>query len=246
MRILSNLLANWAAPANVHALTTTRRMGVSDEPFSHNNIALHVGDDLARVIENRAALVESLALKNEPIWLDQTHSTRCIEVENETDRLADASITRCKNIPLSIMTADCLPIVLCNTMGTEIGAIHAGWRGLVNGIVENTLNKMQSHPDTLIAWIGPSICRKCYEVGDEVKHTYTRRYPFTRTTFHMNNEHCYANLPKMAELILNAQGITQVFQSGVCTYELKDEFYSYRRQAQTGRMATLIWMNDPV
>ena len=242
---MSKLIANWTAPANVHALTTTRCLGVSQSPYDHNNLALHVGDNESHVFANRAALIKSLALKHAPIWLEQTHSTHCIVVEDEALRHADAAITRSLHVPLSIMTADCLPIVLCNTMGTEIAAIHAGWRGLVNGIIENTLAKMQSHPKTLMAWIGPAICSKCFEIGEEVKHHFTSRYPFTENTFHTHHAHYYADLPKMAELILNAQGIMSVFQSGACTYELENEFYSYRKQPQTGRIATLIWMNEP-
>ncbi len=241
--ILSNFIANWTAPPHVRALTTTRSIGVSDTPFHHNNIALHVGDNEAHVLTNRASLIQSLELLNEPIWLEQTHSTRCIVVEDSLERSADASITRCHNVPLSIMTADCVPIVLCNRAGTEIAAIHAGWKGLVNGIVENTLAKMNNPADTLIAWIGPSICQSCYAVGSEMKNTYIQRYPFTENTFQTDKSQIFANLPKMAELILKNQGVSEVFQSGACTYELKNEFYSYRRQAQTGRMVTLIWMN---
>lgn len=242
---MSNLRANWDAPPHVQALTTTRCSGESHAPFSHNNLALHVGDEDACVLKNRAALIKSLELQHEPIWLEQTHTSRCIVVEEHADRIADASITRSNNIPLSIMTADCLPIVLCNQTGTEIAAIHAGWRGLVNGIVENTLSHMQSHRDTLIAWIGPSICQSCYQVSNEVMHTYVNRYPYTKDSFQTHESHCYADLPKMAELILKTEGVIGVFQSGACTYELENEFYSYRRHAQTGRMATLIWMNDP-
>lgn len=241
---MSNLLANWPAPTNIHALTTTRTIGHSKSPYDCNNLALHVGDDNKHVLENRRALVETLRLPNEPIWLEQIHSTVCVIIEDEPNRTADAAITRCKGIPLCIMTADCLPIVLCNSTGTEIAAIHAGWRGLLNGIIENTLKKMHSKPETLLAWIGPAICQTCYEVGDDVRQAYVSRYPFTEKTFHNNGSKDHANLAKMAELILNAQGISAVYQSAACTYERSDEFYSYRREAQTGRIATLIWCSS--
>ena len=157
MCILSNLLSNWPAPINIRALTTTRLGGESLPPYDNNNLALHVGDNADHVLKNRLALVNSLHLPGEPIWLEQTHSNHCVVVEDEPNRVADAAITRCKQFPLSIMTGDCLPILLCDKAGTEIAAIHAGWRGLVNGIVENTLSKMLNHSETLIAWIGPAI-----------------------------------------------------------------------------------------
>lgn len=236
--------ANWNAPSHIHALTTSRIGGKSSAPYDYNNLALHVGDDEQKVAANRAALVASLSLSKEPVWLEQTHTNYCVVAEEEHNRTVDAVITRTKELPLAIMTADCLPIVLCNKAGTEIAAIHAGWRGLVNGIVENTLAKMHSCPETLLAWVGPSICHKCYEIGNEVQQAYVSKYPYTASTFHNNGSSMYADLPKMAELILNAQGISAVFQSAACTFELKNELYSYRREAQTGRMATLIWIRD--
>ncbi len=241
---MSIIHANWTAPSHIHALTTTRIGGASSPPYDHNNLALHVGDDEQKVALNRAALVESLSLSQEPVWLDQTHTNYCVVVEEDPNRTVDAAVTRTSELPLAIMTADCLPIVLCNMAGTEIAAIHAGWRGLVNGIVENTLTKMHSNSETLIAWVGPSICHKCFEIGSEVQQAYTSKYPFTAPTFHNEGSRMYANLPKMAELILNAQGINTVFQSAACTFEGKKELYSYRREAQTGRMATLIWIRD--
>ena len=239
---MSNLLANWSAPSTVQALTTTKLGGYSLSPYDSNNLGLHVGDNEQHVQANRAELRNALQLPAEPIWLEQTHSNHCVVVENDTNRIADAAVTRSNKFPLAIMTADCLPIVLCNHEGTEIAAIHAGWRGLVNGIVENTLAKMHSSPQTLMAWVGPAICQTCYKVGPEMREAYINRYPYTETTFQYQGEHCHANLPKMAELILNAQGVNEVHQSKACTYELKNQFYSYRRESQTGRMATVIWL----
>ncbi len=240
---MPNLLANWPAPPSIRALTTTKISGHSEPPYDSNNLGFHVGDNEQHVRANRLALVNALRLPNEPIWLEQTHTNHCVVVESDTNRVADAAVTRHQELPLAIMTADCLPIMLCNDQGTEIAAIHAGWRGLVNGIVENTLAKMHSAPSSLMAWIGPAICQSCYQVGQEMHQAYIRQYPYTKDTFHHQGSDCYANLPKMAEMILNAQGINAVYQSKACTYELKNKFYSYRREAQTGRMATLIWFN---
>ncbi len=244
MIILANLYANWPAPANVSALTTMRTPGFSKPPFDANNLGFHVGDDKQVVASNRQALKAHLELPNEPEWLEQVHSNLCVLVEEEENRTADAAITRSPHHTLAIMTADCLPILLCNQEGTEIAAIHAGWRGLVNGIVENTITKMLSEPTQLLAWIGPGICQSCYEVGDEVLQAYQDRYPFATNSFLPNEKKKWqVNLPHLAEQILYNMGVFAVYQSKKCTFEQKNEFYSYRREQQTGRMATLIWFN---
>jgi len=244
---LNYLNANWQAPANVTALTTTRFLGTSHYPFDKNNLALHVGDNEQNVLNNRETLKQDLQIPSSPEWLEQTHSTDCVVVEECKNRLADASITRRPNTVLTIMTADCLPIVLCNTDGTEIAAIHAGWRGLVNGIIEETLKKMYTQPSNLLAWIAPAICQQCYETGAEVKDNFIKHFPFTHTCFKKTGSHLYANLPQMAELILNHHGIHSIYQSNECTHEAKYayngeyKYYSYRRAQRTGRIATLIW-----
>lgn len=245
--ILNYLNANWSAPGNVTALTTTRFGGISHAPYHENNLALHVGDFEKNVARNRERLNQDLQLPSSPAWLEQTHSTRCVVVEKEDDRSADAAITRSPNTVLAIMTADCLPIVICNSSGTEIAAIHAGWRGLVNGIVEETLAKMHTKHQDLLAWVGPAICQECYETGAEVHETFTKRFPFTHISFEKKEDRFYANLSQMAELILNHHGIHSVYQSNECTYKAKNmyngefKYYSYRRAQQTGRIATLIW-----
>lgn len=241
---MTTRLANWPAPKNITALSTTRISGFSVVPYDHNNLGLHVGDNEDSVHKNRVYLKESLQLPNEPTWLSQTHSTICVTAEDETNRHADAAITRSKMHPLVILTADCLPITLCNIQGTEIAAIHAGWRGLYNGIVENTLKQMQSKPSDLLAWIGPAICHKCYEVGEEVYSSFTTKYPSSQKAFKPVHSKWLANLPLIAEIILKSQGVSAIYQSDLCTFELKNEFYSYRRTSQTGRIGTLIWFND--
>lgn len=243
MKTVFNLLANWPAPPHIQALTTTKLNGFSAPPYAENNLALHVGDHPPHVLSNRARLMQSLNLPSEPAWLEQTHSTDCILIDEDTNRVGDAAISRRMSTPLVIMTADCLPIVLCDHQGTEIAAIHAGWRGLVNGIVDNTLSKMQSDKTQLMAWIGPAICQSCFEIGIEVKNMFLSKYPFTQSAFHEKDKRLYADLPKLAELVLTHNNVLQVYQSNACTYEQHDAFYSYRRTAQTGRMATLIWSN---
>ena len=244
MNIMTTKQANWPAPKNITALSTTRLAGFSQPPYDLNNLGLHVGDNEQHVLKNRQQLTERLHLPAEPIWLEQTHSTKCIIAENDADRDADAAISHSFLHPLVIMTADCLPITLCNIQGNEIAAIHAGWKGLFQGIVENTLNKMNSKSSDLLAWIGPAICQKCYEVGEEVYQSFTTKYPMSKIAFVPKNSKWLANLPKIAEIVLNSNGINSVYQSNLCTFELKQEFYSYRRESQTGRIGTLIWFND--
>lgn len=236
--------ANWPAPANITALSTTRLKGYSTSPYDHNNLGFHVGDNPEHVQQNRSSLVAQFNLPNDPVWLEQTHSTDCIIAEIDTHRQADAAITQSLMHPLVILTADCLPITLCNKQGTEIGAVHAGWRGLFNGIVENTLDKMISTTDELMAWIGPAICQSCYEVGEEVYNAFTSKHPSTAMAFKPVQHKFLANLPMIAEIVLRSNGVEAVYQSDLCTFELKNEFYSYRRAAQTGRIGTLIWFND--
>ncbi len=239
-----DLIANWPAPDNICALTTTRLTGMSMPPYDGNNLALHVGDVDAHVQHNRRNLVTRLSLPNQPAWLLQTHTNHCVVIDDDPDRNADAAVTRNQSTPLAIMTADCLPILLCNHQGTEIAAIHAGWKGLLNGIVENTLKKMYSQPNTLMAWVGPAICQACYETGKNVRDDYIQRYPFVTKAFQNKGSGVHANLPMLAELILNHAGVNAVYQSNACTYEQEKQFYSYRRESQTGRIASLIWFKD--
>ena len=240
---MSNLSANWPAPPNVFALTTTRVNGFSTAPFHSNNLGLHVGDNPVHVMANREALASSLNLPGAPEWLEQTHTNICVVVEDEQNRVVDASITRTPKKVLSVMTADCQPILLCNKQGTEIAAIHAGWKGLANGIIENTLAKMQSSPKDIIAWLGPAICQNCFEVGDDVRDLYLKNYAFAGKSFKQHGKKWLADLSGITQEIFLQLSIWSVHASHCCTYESKNEFYSYRRDQQTGRMASLIWFN---
>lgn len=243
--MMKTKLANWKAPKNISALSTTRIGGFSTAPYDSNNLAFHVNDKEDDVAKNRQQLIELLALPTEPAWLEQTHSTICVIPEKETTRAADAATTRSFQQALAILTADCLPITLCNQQGTEIAAIHAGWRGLCNGIIENTLAKMKSAPSELMAWIGPAISQRHYETSEEVYCAFTNNYAPSKIAFKPSTKNkWFADLPLIAELVLNALGVKDVHQSNLCTFELENEFYSYRRMPQTGRIATLIWFND--
>jgi YfiH family protein len=241
MNTLNKLDANWPSPDNIKAFTTLRYPGFSKTPFQGNNLALHVDDNPNDVLCNRQQLIKECRLAQQPAWLEQTHSNVCVIAEESTNRVADAIITRLCDQPLAILTADCLPILICNQSGNEIAAIHAGWRGLVNGVIENTLAQLKSPRTNLMAWIGPAICQSCYEVGHDVLQNFQNCYSFSAIEFFPKGEKWHANLAKLAERILNHCGILAVYQSNSCTFEQKNAFFSYRREQQTGRMATMIW-----
>lgn len=242
---MQNIIANWPAPNNICGLTTTRIEGASKNEYAYNNLGMQVNDDNNDVMLNRAALRTNLNLPAEPFWLKQTHTNICTEVTNHAcDNAADAAITRNTQIPLVILTADCVPILICNRAGTEIAAIHAGWKGLVGGIIENTVKKFSEPAANYLAWIGPAICKDCYETGDEIKQQFLNKYAYVQAGFSDNYPKTHTDLPKIAEIILQKHGVNQVYQSNNCTFAENDKFYSYRRQAKTGRIATLIWFKD--
>lgn len=241
---MTTKLANWPAPSNISALCTTRQEGFSQAPYEFNNLALHVGDNETDVLKNRSHLVKSLALLADPFWLTQTHSVECVIAGPKASTEADAAISHSPAHPLVVLTADCLSITLCNTKGTEIAAIHAGWKGLCNGIIENTIKKMNTKPEHLLAWLGPAICQNCYEVGEEVYQAFITKHPSCHIAFKAHHKKWLLSLSKIAEIILNLEGVNSVWPSGLCTFEMDNDFYSYRKAAQTGRIGTLIWFND--
>ena len=245
--LISIIKPNWERPANVSACCTTRGGGVSLKPFDGLNLAGHVGDDDQAVTMNRSLLKDRLSLPAEPRWLNQTHSIRVVTLEASRpfDSEVDAAITRDVDTIAVILTADCLPILLCNREGTEVAAVHAGWRGLADGIIEKTLDKMDSDPEQLLSWIGPAISQQRFEVGDEVREILVRNNVAAKTRFIANRSgHWLCDLPGLALDILVQQGVGSVRPSGLCSFEDEGQFFSYRREKITGRMASLIWINS--
>ena len=235
----------WNAPSQVKALCTTRNGGFSPSPFDTLNLAMHVGDDEDNVLRNRELLCNALGFPAEPCWLQQTHSVRVVNLESESDRRADAAITRETSFVAVVMTADCLPILLCNRAGTEVAAIHAGWRGLADGIIEATVSKMKSSPDQLLAWIGPGISQQCFEVGDEVRDIFMAKNESAISQFVSNRPgHWLCDLGGLArDRLLGLEGV-EINHTDHCSYRDEALFYSYRRNAVTGRMASLIWIEN--
>jgi len=242
--MIETIQPNWTAPSAIQACCTTRLGGVSAAPFDSLNLALHVGDDPVWVAQNRKLLREQLKLPAEPCWINQTHGTQTVTLEQDVTRDADAAVTRVVGTIAVVMTADCLPILLCNRAGSEVGAVHAGWRGLQAGVVQSALATMNSPNHQLMAWIGPGISQACFEVGDEVHTAFIDLMPEAHVFFSANRRgHWLCDLAGLAEQVLKAQGVGAVCRDSHCSYLDADRFYSYRRSATTGRMATLIWIN---
>jgi len=234
---------NWSAPKNVHACTTTRSGGVSAAPFDSFNIATHVNDNIDHVKKNRAQLKKTLQLPNEPIWLDQVHGNLVIDPANRQSLTADGIYTDQKNLVCVIQTADCLPILLCNKTGTEIAALHGGWRSLSKNIIQEGIAKFHSLPSDITVWLGPAIGPNQFEVGNEVREIFCTLDNHLKTVFKsLPNNRWLMNIYKTAEIFLQHCGVTNIYYDYYCTYSDPKHFYSYRRNHVTGRMATLIWM----
>jgi len=234
----------WNAPPRVKALCTTRQGGFSQNPYESFNLAEHVGDQEVCVRRNREILRNVLNLPAEPCWLDQTHSSRVVNLEYDPNRQADAAITRQAETIAVVMTADCLPILLCDRSGTEVASIHAGWRGLADGIIETTVTDMKSSRAQLLAWIGPGISQKCFEVGDQVRDIFMHKNPGAQHRFMANRSaHWLCDLGGLAADALTRLGVTEIIRDEYCSFRDESLFFSYRRNATTGRMASLIWID---
>ncbi|NRP83224.1 peptidoglycan editing factor PgeF [Marinobacterium sp. xm-d-509] len=237
--------ADWPAPPNIKALCTTRQGGVSSAPFDQLNLGDHVGDDPQAVLDNRQSLLNSLSLVKPAQWLKQVHGVEVVEAYSDQQiREADACYTTEPGVACVIMTADCLPVLFTNRSGSKEAAAHAGWRGLAEGVLEQTLSQFDD-PSEVMVWMGPAIGPDAFEVGQEVYDRFVDDLAQSRDAFKpspSHNERWVADIYQLARLRLNRAGVRQIFGGGLCTYTDSERFFSYRRQAQTGRMASLIWM----
>ncbi|MGB1800376.1 MAG: peptidoglycan editing factor PgeF [Gammaproteobacteria bacterium] len=235
--------ADWPTPKHIRAGTTLRTGGHSQQPYDELNLALHVNDNPEDVKKNRSTLIENLHLQSEPVWLNQIHSSKIICINNAPENLeADASYTTEKNKVCSVMTADCVPVLFCNQEGTKVAAVHAGWRGICGGIVENSIKTLAS-AESLLAWIGPCISANHYEVGKEVYESCTNHSTLLEKAFEQRDEnHWSCDLVKIINILLKNCGVGSIYECNLCTYEKPDLFFSYRRDGDTGRTASMIWM----
>ncbi|HGJ5864863.1 MAG TPA: purine nucleoside phosphorylase YfiH [Arsenophonus nasoniae] len=243
---MDNLIyPNWPQPETVMACSTTRIGGDSLSPYDSFNLGLHVGDQPRLVIQNCNSLMKIAQLPTQPSWLNQVHGTRIIDLakEKKGNLQADAAYSCELGQVCVVMTADCLPVLLCNEQGTEIAAVHAGWRGLCDGILEKAIKQFRSPPRALMAWLGPAISAEKFEVGREVRSAFIENHAELAQGFKASDNGKYlADLYLLARLKLNAIGVKHVYGGSYCTMSEPKRFFSYRRDGVTGRMASLIWL----
>lgn len=239
------IIPDWPAPANVRSLITTRSGGVSAAPYASLNLGDHVGDNPQHVTQNRALL--NAHLPAEPKWMKQVHGIAVVDA-CATGTEADASVAFQAGSVCAVLTADCLPVLLCDQSGSVVGAAHAGWRGLLNGVIEATAAAMKVPPSSLLAYLGPAIGQQAFEVGDEVRAAFVAVDPEAAGAFipsdrQAETQKWLANIYGLARLRLEKLGVAGVHGGGLCTYTDTERFFSYRRDGVTGRMASLIWLD---
>jgi len=261
----SFLFANWPAPRKVHAFTTLRQgLGASRPPFDSFNLGTNAGDEPDAVLHNRGLLIQSAGLPAAPQWLRQMHGTAVWRfddgfagqvsgiVDTPDDGVrgdipcGDASVTSTPGVVLAILTADCLPVLLCAKDGSEVGAAHAGWRGLAAGVLEHTVAAMSTAPGELLAWLGPAAGPQEYEIGAEVYEAFVARDRRAAAAFVPTRPgHWRVDLYALARLRLQSAGVAaaDIHGGDLCTISDPQRFYSHRRDHRTGRMASLVWMD---
>ena len=255
------LIPDWPAPRRVRAAVSTRSGGVSAPPWDGLNLGSHVGDDPAAVAANRRLLAEALGLARQPVWLEQVHGTHVLVLGGDpatdpptdppTDSTADAALTRERGQVCGVMTADCLPVLLCDRAGTVVAAAHAGWRGLAAGVLRQTVTAMGVAPEDILAWLGPAIGPRRFEVGGEVRAAMLdnaidagqrRLIPACFTPSPAADGKLLADIYALARAELASLGVVSVYGGGLCTVTDTVRWYSYRRDGVTGRMAALVWL----
>lgn len=234
---------DWPAPEAIRACSTTRIGGCSSEPYASLNLGNHVGDDIAYVEENRRRLVTGAELPAQPHWLQQVHGTQVVNLDHATPATTgDAVYTSRPGKVCAVMTADCLPVLFCSVKGDEAAAAHAGWRGLQAGVLEQTLKAFRAAPSEMMAWLGPAIGPQQFEVGAEVREAFMASDPAAAQAFVARNDKYMADIFQLARLRLRAAGVSRIYGGEYCTVSHPQQFFSYRRDGVTGRMASLIWL----
>ncbi len=230
-------------PENVGIAMTNRHGGLSLPPFDSLNLGTHVGDNIESVLANRKALVSALNLPNEPFWLEQVHGINVIDLSLSDNNVADGIYTNEFGKVCTVMTADCLPVLLCDKAGTQVSALHAGWRGLCNGIIQTGVSKFTCQPEELIAYLGPAIGPEAFEVGKDVQQAFCDVNADASMYFKPKLDKFIADIAGLGVQRLNRLGVTQVYVSNHCTFNHSD-YFSYRRDGVTGRQASLIWLQN--
>lgn len=236
----------WPQPPTVRSCATTRQGGISLPPFDTLNLGSHVGDDPQSVTTNRLRLIDLAALPTAPYWLEQVHGTHVVRLTPTTPYsptlVADAAYTNHQGVVCAAMTADCLPVLFSSLAGDEVAAAHAGWRGLHAGVLEKTVAEFSAKPSDIIAWLGPAIGPQQFEVGGEVRDAFVSVDSLASAAFRPKGKKFLADIYHLARLRLNSCGVTRIYGGEYCTVTDSTKFYSYRRDVNTGRMASLIWL----
>jgi|HubBroStandDraft_3_1064219.scaffolds.fasta_scaffold104914_2 YfiH family protein len=244
---IGTLTPGWPAPANVRAAFTLRGGGASAAPFDSLNVAAHVEDDPAAVSENRRRVRAALLLPAEPLWLNQVHGAQVLDLDAASSdwkraATADAVITRRAGQVCAVQVADCLAVLLAVEDGSAVAAAHAGWRGLVAGVLEAVVMRLGVAPQRLMAWLGPAIGPRHFEVGEEVRSAFVARAAEAAVAFSANARGRWqCDLPALARQRLAALGVNAVYGGDECTYADAARFFSFRRDGRCGRMAALVW-----
>ncbi|MCC6709444.1 MAG: peptidoglycan editing factor PgeF [Gammaproteobacteria bacterium] len=237
------LQVDWPAPAHVRAAFSSRRGGVSEGAYASLNLGNHVGDRPAAVTANRAALARHLGLREEPCWLQQVHSDILLDLDDAASpRRGDAAITTTVGRVATVMVADCLPVLLCDASGRQVAAVHAGWRGLACELIARTVAAFDAPPSALHAWLGPAIGAAAYAVGDDLRTRFVALDARNAAGFAQHDGRWHMSLARIAELQLTALGVGSVSHSGICVHSDAQQWFSYRRDGETGRMAAMIWI----
>ena len=237
---------DWPAPTQVRAWFSQRTGGISRDAYASLNLAAQVGDEQERVSENRRRLSTELELPGEPQWLEQVHGNRIVNLDDAWEGQADGAVTGRPGVVCAVLTADCLPVLIAARSGARVAAVHAGWRGLLHGVLPAALAAMATPPADNLAWLGPCIGADAYEVGDEVRAAFVNADPGTAAAFRANERGRWqADLPALARRQLETLGVNGVYGGKLCTFSDPERFFSHRREAPCGRMATLIWREAP-
>lgn len=248
-------LPDWPAPGGVRALSTFRTGGASAAPYASLNLGGHVGDLSAAVAENRRRLKVAAGLPAEPTWLEQVHGARVADLDAALHHRgdaamgpADAAFTRSPRRVCAILSADCLPVLLAGESGELVAAVHAGWRGIAAGVIEAALTAVTAagaSPERLLAWLGPAIGPRYFEIGAEVREALLAGDPGAEEAFAPNARGRFmADLGTLVRRRLKARGVGRIYGGGECTFGAADRYFSHRRDGVTGRQATLIWLES--
>jgi len=247
--VLNLITPHWSAPAHIKAFSTTRINGLSEGIYQGLNLGLHVEDDAPLVLANRQLLTDQLGLTAPLCWLNQTHSTTLINITRDTEQgiEADASWTNKQQQACVVMTADCLPVLITDKLGSFVCAIHAGWRGLCDGIIEKSLTQicddLAIKSCDCLVWLGPCIGPTAFEVGADVRDQFIEQDALAASAFKVYQDRYLADLHQLARLRLAPLNVAEITTSAHCTFSQPELFYSYRRDGRTGRLASLIYIN---